>query len=726
MSQYQSHFTEFVNASASTALALDFSKGLAQAIPLTAASCAFTVGTAPKYAAFIVLRVLQDATGGRVFTVPGSFTGSFPTPAAGANAETTYLLYYNGTNYRCVISTVAAGVTSFISRVGAISAALNDYAASLINNDSGVTGATTKDALNTLKASITALVTGVSTVFGRSGTVVATAGDYAASKINNDSSTVSGTHVSDALDALKALIVASVTGVSTVFGRSGTVAAALNDYAASLIQNDSGVSGTTVKAALDALKAVLTALAASTVPNDSSVVGTTVKDALNTLKTSITALVTGVSTVFGRAGAVAALAGDYVASKINNDSSTVSGTHVSDALDALKALILALVASSIGNDSSVSGTKVKDALNTLNTALGALVTGVSSVFARTGAIVAVAGDYPATKINNDSVSVPGTHVSDALDNLLLQYVSVQAPKTTSYTFVLSDVGTLIPSNATSSLTFTIPANATTAIKIGSRISVQNINTGAVIINGAVGVTVRGPSLLPATQFTVRFDIEKTGTNTWLVTAVGALNSSDITNVSTVAGGTVGLALQQLDSDITNLTSNDIANFSTVTAVNVSDALDVLKAETYVGDFSVSLVSLDGIGWTFSQTTGWQANGGGDIHANPIGPIPVGRNVIGFKVRISPPTSHGANLPAVMPTLGVYVVNGFGAVTALGSSPVTDPSASVAAYEAPHDIVCGGFVLNGLAESFFFILTSENGLHAASGTTLVSATMTLAP
>ncbi len=45
--------------------------------------------------------------------------------------------------------------------------------------------------------------------------------------------------------------------VSSVFGRIGAVVATLGDYAASLITNDSGVAGATVKAALDTLNAKL-------------------------------------------------------------------------------------------------------------------------------------------------------------------------------------------------------------------------------------------------------------------------------------------------------------------------------------------------------------------------------------------------------------------------------------------------------------------------------------
>lgn len=46
---------------------------------------------------------------------------------------------------------------------------------------------------------------------------------------------------------------AEVNAVASVFGRTGAVVAVAGDYAASLINNDSGVAGSTVKAALDAL-----------------------------------------------------------------------------------------------------------------------------------------------------------------------------------------------------------------------------------------------------------------------------------------------------------------------------------------------------------------------------------------------------------------------------------------------------------------------------------------
>lgn len=87
----------------------------------------------------------------------------------------------------------------------------------------------------------------VSSVFGRTGAVVAAASDYDASQVDNDSG-VTGATVADALDTLDA-----ASGVSSAFGRTGAVVAAASDYDASQVDNDSGVSGATVADALDTL-----------------------------------------------------------------------------------------------------------------------------------------------------------------------------------------------------------------------------------------------------------------------------------------------------------------------------------------------------------------------------------------------------------------------------------------------------------------------------------------
>ncbi len=116
----------------------------------------------------------------------------------------------------------------------------------------------------------------VSSVFGRVGAVVATAGDYAASKITNDSS-VSGFTVKDALNTL----LASGGAVSSVFGRTGAVVAVANDYSASLISNNSTVTGAQVSDALNTLgtgfQLVANIAGRNAYPNAQRAVGTSVR-----------------------------------------------------------------------------------------------------------------------------------------------------------------------------------------------------------------------------------------------------------------------------------------------------------------------------------------------------------------------------------------------------------------------------------------------------------------
>jgi len=107
----------------------------------------------------------------------------------------------------------APPVTSVFGRIGNIVAAVSDYDASQVDNDSGVTGATVKDALDTLDSQ-----SGVTSVFGRSGAVTAQLNDYDASEVNNDSG-VAGTTVAAALNTLNAAI--SVTKTIVIYADSG-------------------------------------------------------------------------------------------------------------------------------------------------------------------------------------------------------------------------------------------------------------------------------------------------------------------------------------------------------------------------------------------------------------------------------------------------------------------------------------------------------------------------
>ena len=70
---------------------------------------------------------------------------------------------------------------------------------------------------------------------------------------DNGTSGLSATTVQDAIDEVAAGGGGGGSTVVSVFGRTGAVAATAGDYDASQVDNDSGVGGTTVKDALDAL-----------------------------------------------------------------------------------------------------------------------------------------------------------------------------------------------------------------------------------------------------------------------------------------------------------------------------------------------------------------------------------------------------------------------------------------------------------------------------------------
>lgn len=105
---------------------------------------------------------------------------------------------------------------------------------------------------------------------------------------------------------------------------------------------------------------------------------------------------------------------------------------------------------------------------------------------------------------------------DAVSIANMQY-PVQAQKTTSYTFILSDANTYIPCTLANSTIFTVPTNASVPFPIGTRIGyIFKSGMGNLTISGA-GVTFYGN-----TQFLLEGDsgyIIKTDTNTWSIEGI---------------------------------------------------------------------------------------------------------------------------------------------------------------------------------------------------------------
>lgn len=95
-----------------------------------------------------------------------------------------------------------------------------------------------------------------------------------------------------------------------------------------------------------------------------------------------------------------------------------------------------------------------------------------------------------------------------------------------------------------------------------------------------------------------------------------------------------------------------------------------------------------------------------------------------RVRVQGGAGHVA-LPAQLPMLWVYRQQA-GVVTLLAS--VTDPSASVAAYEAPHTLTAALAVNEAIAidKQFYAVLTGESGANSIPGLALLYAAVDLVP
>jgi len=96
------------------------------------------------------------------------------------------------------------GVASFNGRAGIVSPELDDYQTSLITNESNVIGATSTDAFNSIQSDLDSLPgTFVTSFDGRTGAIMPALGDYETSLITNDSN-VTGATSKDALNTLDA------------------------------------------------------------------------------------------------------------------------------------------------------------------------------------------------------------------------------------------------------------------------------------------------------------------------------------------------------------------------------------------------------------------------------------------------------------------------------------------------------------------------------------------
>ncbi|MCB1494164.1 MAG: DUF2793 domain-containing protein [Bauldia sp.] len=187
------------------------------------------------------------------------------------DGDTASLLFQSGYSGRAEVG--LAGDTDFVFKVSAngtdwVEAIRIDKDTGLPailydNTGSGLTAATVQAAIDEVAAAGGGGA--VDSVFGRTGAVVAAASDYDASQVDNDSG-VSGSTVADALDALAAAIPADSDDIVNASGVSGTNVSDALDAIAAAIPADAGdlassakyqIDATTVQGAIDQLASIV-------------------------------------------------------------------------------------------------------------------------------------------------------------------------------------------------------------------------------------------------------------------------------------------------------------------------------------------------------------------------------------------------------------------------------------------------------------------------------------
>jgi hypothetical protein len=98
------------------------------------------------------------------------------------------------------------------------------------------------------------------------------------------------------------------------------------------------------------------------------------------------------------------------------------------------------------------------------------------------------------------------------ENSAPKFLAESASKTANYTLAIGDINTVVLMNGTS-LTLTVPTNASVAFPVGTIVNVYNANATGVTIAGDTGVTVRNAGALA--EFG-EVSLRKRGTDEWVL------------------------------------------------------------------------------------------------------------------------------------------------------------------------------------------------------------------
>ena len=318
-----------------------------------------------------------------------------------------------------------------------------------------------------LNGNIGAIVSGVSSVFGRTGAVISVSGDYTTTLVTEGINlyytqsrfdTAFGgkntTNLTEGVNlyftnsrAINSLLTGYISGTGTISATDSILGAIqkLNGNINALVTGVSSVNGLVGAVALTGTTNRLTISAANVFDISANYIGQSSITTLGTITTGVwngTSIVdtyissastwnakqnalSGTGFVKSTAGVISYDTNTYLTANqtitltgdVTGSGSTSIATSISNATITAK-----LLTGYISGAGTISATdSILSSIQKLNGNISALVTGVSSVFGRTGAVVAISGDYTTTLITE------GTNLyftnSRAINSLLTGYIS---------------------------------------------------------------------------------------------------------------------------------------------------------------------------------------------------------------------------------------------------------------------------------------------------------------
>jgi len=158
----------------------------------------------------------------------------------------------------------------------------------------------------------------------------------------------------------------------------------------------------------------------------------------------------------------------------------------------------------------------KDLNEWYSTVVGSGAAGaVTSVHARTGAVVSADDDYNASQIENiPAGGLLAVDVQTAINKVASGHIDQNFQVGTAYTLSLSDAGGVVDCDNGGAITITIPTNAAVALPINCRIDILQMGAGVVTANPTGGVTLHGDAKTNGQYHAVT--LWKRSTDEWVV------------------------------------------------------------------------------------------------------------------------------------------------------------------------------------------------------------------